>query len=324
MRSARNDEPPLFTLEFTKALEGFPAAHRYLIGVSGGRDSVALLHLLVSLGFKKLIVCHLDHCLRGRASSGDARFVQRLADKLGAPAIIGKTDVARLADENRLSTETAARNARYEFFAKIAREKKCRTVFLAHHADDQVETFLFNLFRGAGSGGLGAMRFKTARVIGKTELRIVRPLLGIWRGEIDEYIRANRLRFREDATNQSLENTRSVMRHRILPMIARNFGRDVRLALWRAAEIFAAQNDCLKASLHFDSAELSVADLRALPDALQRFAIHQWLRQHAVREVGFALVETIRELLPPESRKAKANLPGARHVRRREKKLFIE
>src|SRR5205823_1685475 len=99
-------------------------------------------------------------------------------------------------------------------------------------ADDQVETFLFNLFRGAGSEGLGAMRLESVRQIGegggeKAELRILRPLLGVWRSEIDEYVRAHRLRFREDETNASLENTRSVMRHRILPMIAESLGREV-------------------------------------------------------------------------------------------------
>src|SRR5438067_7632882 len=231
------------TLKAAKILANFRTAAPCLIGVSGGRDSVALLHLLVRLSFRKLIVCHLDHCLRGRASGADARFVERLAKKLGVDFVFEKNDVARLAKENRLSIETAARRARYEFFANAARENKCYTLFLAHHADDQVETFLFNLFRGAGSEGLGAMRFETTRLIGKTKLRILRPLLGIWRSEIDDYMRGNRLRFREDETNQSLENSRSLMRHRILPMIAEHFGRDVKPALWRAAEILAAQND---------------------------------------------------------------------------------
>src|SRR5207302_5673422 len=162
-RFAKLDAPPAIAAKVASLVSSCPTAECHLIGVSGGRDSVALLHLLVSLGFEKLIVCHLDHSLRGRASGTDARFVQRLAKKLGVDFAFEKNEVARLAKENRLSIETAARRARYEFFAKVARENKCCTLFLAHHADDQVETFLFNLFRGAGSEGLGAMRFEATR-----------------------------------------------------------------------------------------------------------------------------------------------------------------
>lgn len=298
-------------------------AERFLIGVSGGRDSVALLHALLELGFSKLVVCHLDHGLRARASGADARWTERLAKKLKFVFVSEKADVARLAAE-KLSLETAARQARYEFFARIARAKRCRTLFLAHHADDQAETFLFNLFRGAGSAGLGAMRADSTRTFGKTELRILRPLLGVSRAEVDEYCVAHGLRFREDATNAALENSRSIMRHRILPMIAEEFGRDVKPALCRTAELLAAQNEWLETSLHLEnSEELSVLALRALPDALQRFAIHRWLKTRAVGGLSFDLVEEVRSLLPTDAQRAKINLPGARHVRRRAGKLFV-
>lgn len=299
---------------------------RFLIGVSGGRDSVALLHALVDdLGFSKLVVCHLDHGLRGRASGADARFAERLAEKLRLDFVGEKADVPRLAAERKLSVETAGRQARHEFFARTAREKKCRALFLAHHANDQAETFLFNLFRGAGSAGLGAMRPDSTRLIAKTPLRILRPLLGVWREEIDEYLAARGLKFREDATNYTLENSRSVMRHRILPMIAEAFGRGVEPALWRAAELFSAQHEWLEKSLRGEkSGALSVPALRALPEALQRFAVHRWLKARAVPDVSFALVENVRALLPPGAPRAKVNLPGARHVRRREKILFVE
>lgn len=307
-----------------KAVAGLPDHARYLIGVSGGRDSVALLHALAALGFSKLVVCHLDHGLRGRASRMDARFTARLAEKLRLDFVCEKADVAQLAAEKKLSPEAAAREARYEFFARAARKKRCRALFLAHHADDQAETFLFNLFRGAGSAGLGAMRADSTRKIGKTELRILRPLLGVWRAEVDEYCTSRRLRFREDATNAALENSRSVMRHRVLPMIAEELGREVKPALWRAAELFAAQNEWLETSLQLSQgAELSVAGLRELPDALQRFAIHRWLKMNAVREVGFELVEKVRALLPPGTAVAKVNLPKSRHARRRAGKLFV-
>ena len=128
---------------------------RYLVGVSGGRDSVALLHALVEAGFRRLIVCHLNHGLRGRAAAADARFVATLAARLGLECESEQVDVARLAKKMGQSLETAAREVRYAFFARVARRRRCRSLFLGHHAGDQVETFLFNLFRGSGRGGLG-------------------------------------------------------------------------------------------------------------------------------------------------------------------------
>ncbi len=173
----------------TDLLRNFPAARRYLVGVSGGRDSVVLLHWLHSLGFQKLIVCHLDHRLRGRASAADARFVARLADSLGCQFTGGVADVRAVAKRQKRSLETAAREARFQFFAKVAKARRCRTIFLAHHADDLVETFLLNLFRGAGMTGLGGIREISRQRIGRTELTIVRPLLGVWRSEIDDHVR---------------------------------------------------------------------------------------------------------------------------------------
>src|SRR5207244_10855232 len=153
---------------------GFPPDARYLIGVSGGRDSVALLHWLVDLGYHKLIVCHLDHQLRGRSSRADARFVEKLAGKYDVGLDLALANVRALADRKNMSIETAAREARYKVFAKIAKKRRCRTIFLAHHADDLVETFLINLFRGSGSAGLAGMREVSTRRIEDVDLTIVR------------------------------------------------------------------------------------------------------------------------------------------------------
>src|SRR5438067_2047348 len=153
----RQDSKRSVSLE-TKALQNFSVDQRYLIGVSGGRDSVALLHQLAQLDYRRLIVCHLDHQLRGRLSNADAKFVGRLAAKMGYEVELGRADVAALARKTRQSIETTGRMARYEFFARVARRRRCHTLFLAHHADDLVETFLINLFRGAGPTGLAGMR----------------------------------------------------------------------------------------------------------------------------------------------------------------------
>ena len=173
-------------------LHAFPLTSRYLVGVSGGRDSVALLHWLVASGYRHLIVCHLDHRLRGRSAKADARFVEKLADEHGAEFEVNAVDVRSLATTRKISIELAGRNARYEFFARVARRKRCRTIFLGHHADDFVETFLINLFRGAGPRGLSGMREISSRRIDDVELTIVRPFLSVWRKDLDRYIRQHR------------------------------------------------------------------------------------------------------------------------------------
>ncbi|MEY2520849.1 MAG: tRNA(Ile)-lysidine synthase [Verrucomicrobiota bacterium] len=311
----------------TSFLARFPITSRYLIGVSGGSDSVALLHWLLSLGYRKLIVCHLDHRLRGRASRSDAAFVQRLARQHKLECEIGSEDVRAMAARTRQSIETAGRTARYEFFAGIARRRRCRAIFLAHHADDLVETFLMNLFRGAGPAGFRGMREVVARKVSGVDLQIVRPLLGVWRDKIDAYVKANRLEFREDSTNQTLGPARNRVRRRIIPYIEKQLGREVRSALRRAATITADEAEWLEGLIdpkQTDAAELGVTALRSQPRALQRRIIQKWLRARGVEDLDFETIERVRALLEPETKIAKTNLPGDLHARRRAKKIFLE
>jgi len=297
---------------------------RYLIGVSGGRDSVALLRLLVELGFRRLIVCHLDHRLRGAASRADALFVQRLARRLELDCVMEKADVASLAAGKRQSIETAAREARYEFFGRAARRRRCDTLFLAHHADDQVETFLFNLFRGAGVAGLAAMRPEADRFYGSFRLRLLRPLLGVWRKEIDDCVRERKWHFREDASNRELVNLRNKMRHEIIPALESHFGREIKRSVWRSAEILGAENEWLASLIEIEKGEIPLARLRGMPLPLLRRLIHAWLKKTGVPCVGFDEVEAVLGLLAADSARSKINLPGGFHARRRAKKLFIE
>src|SRR5205809_891591 len=253
----------------TNLFRSFSPDARYLIGVSGGRDSVALLHWLVDLGYRKLIVCHFDHHLRGRSSQADARFVKKLAAKYRADFQIGSANVRALAKKKRMSIETAAREARYSFFAKVAKRRRCRTIFLAHHADDLVETFLLNLFRGAGTAGLAAMRDASTRRIDKFDLVVVRPFLGVWRKEIDIYLREQRLKFREDASNKNLNPLRNRVRHRVIPYLEKMLGRNIRQNIWRTAVIAAEEENWIENQLpDSDEVELPVAKLRDTPVAL--------------------------------------------------------
>ena len=306
--------------------ETFPPDDPQLVGVSGGRDSVALLHWLHAHGFAKLIAVHLDHRLRAE-SGEDAAFVRKFAGSLGIECITGTADVTALAKKERLSIETAARHARHEFFARTAIERTCPRIFLAHHADDQVETFLHNLLRGAGPSGLSGMSAISTLEMhaGKISaaLLIARPLLGTWREEIDAYVARHRLPFREDESHTDPRFTRNRLRHAAIPALTAALGRDVRAALLRTTELLRAEDEFLSAQPELRGAPdaLQVPLLRSLPLALQRRLIHLWLARHAIASCGFAEVESVRSLL--DSRGAKVNLPGGLCARRREKRIFI-
>jgi tRNA(Ile)-lysidine synthase len=326
----------------------FPPNARYLIGVSGGRDSVALLHWLIGLGYERLIVCHLNHQLRGRSGDADARFVKRLVERyneqaLGLPRTrtgkrsprpitdggiefeLGSANIRALGKQRKMSIEAAAREARYAFFAETARRRNCRTIFVAHHADDLVETFLINLFRGAGNAGLAAMREISTRRIDSVDLTIVRPFLCVWREEIDDYVSEHRLRFREDATNKNLTPLRNRIRHRVIPYLEKMLGRNIRQNIWRTAMIAADEEKWIESELHDAThADFSVGKLRALPIALQRRALLKWLRAQNVTDVGFDAIERVRSLADGDTRIAKVNLPQNRHARRRAGKIFLE
>ncbi len=305
-----------------ECLSGLPQRRRYLVGVSGGRDSVVLLHWLLSLGYGRLVVCHFEHGLRGRAGKADAHFVARLAEKHGLSCELGSADVASISRATKRSIETTARRERLAFFERLGRRRRCSTIFLGHHADDQVETFLLNLFRGSGGRGLGAMRAQSRH----GSLEMVRPLLGVWRVEIDRYVELERLKYRDDSSNDELQARRNRVRHKIVPRLEKQFGRNLRATIWRTAAILAAEDDFLEtltpAGLT-NEPELEVKRLRALSSPLQRRTIRKWLLQQGVSETSFEVIEKVKGLVAGGA-PAKINLARGRHVRRRAGKIFLE
>jgi tRNA(Ile)-lysidine synthase len=318
-----------FPERLARAMAPYPVRGRYLIGVSGGRDSVLLWRALVELGYRGLTAVHVDHGLRGAAARADARFVAKLGKELDTPVEIGRVEVAARAASKGVSIETAARDARLEFLAQVSALKRCRTVFLAHHADDQVETFLFRLLRGSGPAGLGAMRVESLHRAGGRQLRLVRPLLGLWREEIDSYVKERGWKWREDATNADPAHaTRNRLRLEALPALRAAMGRDVRLALWRAAEVLAGEDQLLSNLLEASPPlppRLPLARLLGQQVAWQRRVLRAWLTARGATGIGFEEVERVRALLAPGAgTPAKVNLPGNRHVRRRAGVLFVE
>lgn len=305
-----------------QAAAGLPR-QKYLVGVSGGRDSTALLHALAEAGHRRLVVCHLDHGLRGRASRADAASVHKLAKKLGLECRSGQADVAGLAAAGRLSTEAAARHARHTFFADCARLERCPRLILAHHLEDQAETVLFNLLRGSGLPGVSGMEERCLlNVPGLRRLEVWRPFLRVRGAEIARWCAARKLKWREDASNQTPEFTRNRLRLEALPLLSAIMGRDVAPILSRFAALAAEEDAALEAMAGLrlqdcvrENDALCAAPLLAEPPALQRRVVRQWLRSHALPEPGQAATEAVCALLSPAGPKG-ANLPGGVLVRR--------
>lgn len=300
---------------------------RWLVGVSGGADSVALLHLLVEAGFANLVVCHLDHGLRGRASKGDARFVERLAGQLGLVCESEKAEVKRRMKERGESMETAARNERHLFFARCAVRHRCPRVLLAHHADDQAETVLWNLLRG--SHGLKGMRPVQEIVTesGST-LELHRPLLEARRGDLVKWLDASGRKWREDASNAAPVAVRNRLRNTALPLLAEISGRDAALAFARGAadaeDAEALEAWALEQAKVLDpQGRLHVPVMRSLPVALQRIALRNFLREGGIVSIDRDLIERGLGLLDIAN-PASFNLPGGGRLRRREGRISIE
>ncbi len=298
---------------------------RLILGVSGGRDSMALLHALSASGRKNLVVAHLDHRLRGRASTADATFVKKQAARLGLPLFTGRADTRAYAAARGVSLELAARELRHVFFAAAARTHRTNHIVLAHHADDQIETILHNFLRGTGPTGLTGMRPESPLQVDRRTLILHRPLLAIRRSEINAYISSHQIPYREDASNTDPTHTRNRLRHDLLPLIEKTFGPSFAEAALRNADILRAEDDHLAADADAFpiNPELPAPALRALPLALRRRVIRRWLTHHAIPEVGLTEVDRVLTLLDPTS-PAKINLPADHHARRRAGRLFIE
>lgn len=309
-----------------------PPRQRYLIGVSGGRDSVVLLHALHSAGYHKLVVCHVNHRLRGRASTADAAFVRKLAKKLGYAFESIAVDVAKRAKAEKQSIETCARAVRHEFFAAVAKKHRCPRLFLAHHAEDQAETVLMRVLRGTGLSGLAGMKPSTKITIGKTTLTLLRPLLKLRRSEIDAYIAEHDLSYREDATNADTKPTRNKLRHDLLPMLSEAIGREVTSPLLRLATVAQREDDLVRlialgliedeALIQEDGSLALKPALKGAHTALQHRVLHTWLDLCGVPGLTQELIEQA-VLLITQPEPARINLPQQLQLRRKAGRLWI-
>ncbi|PAV39535.1 tRNA lysidine(34) synthetase TilS [Megasphaera sp. ASD88] len=279
----------------------FQPGETILIACSGGPDSLALLDILARLRPAydlRLAVCYVHHGIR-EAADEEVPFVRQEAEKRACPFICRRTDVPALAAQERASLEAVGRRERY----RLLREEKDRlgaaAIAVAHHQDDQAETVLLHLLRGSGLAGLGAMRPQAGDV--------VRPLLGITRGEIDAYVKERNLTPRHDETNDSVQFTRNRIRLELLPAL-RQYNPSVVGDLNRLAQIAQAEDDCMAqwASRLYEAhvrpcpggAGVEKKWFLSQPAALQRRLVRLLCRNATgtERDIPFHYVETIREL----------------------------
>jgi len=188
-----------------------------LAAVSGGPDSVCMLHVLAGLreefGFE-LKVAHLDHRFRGEESRADAAFVRQLAERLDLPCVCDEVNVPRFLLSQPMSAQDAARMLRYQFLVKTSKLEYCQRIATGHNADDQAETVLMRVLRGAGPDGL-------AGIPPKREGTIIRPLLSVWRSEIMSYLEERGLPYRTDASNLESKYLRNEVRNELIPVLER-------------------------------------------------------------------------------------------------------
>jgi tRNA(Ile)-lysidine synthase len=312
-----------------------------VVGVSGGPDSLALLHVLHRLGRWRLHVATLDHGIRGAAGAADAESVRQTAAAWGLPVTVGRADIPALVRAGKLNAEAAARQVRYVFLQRVARHVGAARIAVGHHQDDQAETVLMHLIRGSGLDGLrGMLPAAPLEAFGEDVPIafdpplaglaaapdgwpvVVRPLLDVSRAEIEAYIAEHDLHPRHDVTNEDRTYLRNRLRHEVIPLLA-ELNPNIRATLARTADILRedaalvhrAGESALEHVIRNDQMDAVSLDRTAwatLSTAEKRYAI----RAAAVRlrpdqrDVGFEHVENALAVAESGRTGAVATLPG--------------
>ena len=299
-----------------------------LVAVSGGPDSVALLHRLMELREEfqlRLEVAHLQHGIRGDDAREDARFVAELAQQLGLPFHLKEVSLPRIKSAaGKGNLEALARDERYGFFAELVRHRGLCKVATAHTRDDQAETLLMWFLRGSGMKGLGGMAPLHQRNSAGLELTIIRPLLATSKTEVLNYLSEKCQRFRRDRTNQEPTLLRNWIRLELLPKIHERIDGRLSERLSRQAEILRDEEQWIAHWVHDslqkirDGSEMRRDLLLSQPVAVQRRVLRLWIAETRgnLRGLDFVHVEKLRRLIelgPPQGRLA---LPGGWEVAR--------
>ncbi len=294
----------------------FPPGARVGVAVSGGADSIFLLHALRELASRwnlKLSVVHVDHCIRGAQSRADAAFVADLAARLHLPFHLRQADVPAIDD----NLEQAARRIRQAFFAELLSTGAVDRIATGHTRSDQAETVLYRILRGSGLAGLSG-------ILPVTNEQVVRPLLELDRSEIECWLRKRNITWRDDETNQDRSYARNRLRHEILPLLRDNF--NPRLDESLASMATLAQDEerywttelARRSSLSCNAPQiLSTVELAALPTAFARRIIRQAIKDAKgdLRQIDFAHVERILKMIRSNDGHDHVQLPGLDVIR---------
>lgn len=253
-----------------------------VVAFSGGPDSMCVLDILDQVKTKyaiRLCLAHLNHGIRGEAAEQDVRFAEEVAARRNLMFLSSRADVPAYAKENRLSVEAAGRKLRYEFLLRTCLMVGAAKVALGHTADDQAETILMRLLRGAGPGGLAGIP-PTRLLNEQNDAQIIRPLINIWRSEIVEYLRSRNLAYRSDATNETPEYFRNKVRLELIPRLEKEYNPQIKQRLAVSASALAVENDFLseEASLLAEEVLLERKPGWVLFDARMLSTLHPALR----------------------------------------------
>jgi tRNA(Ile)-lysidine synthase len=290
--------------EFSRRRRLIVERNKIIVAVSGGADSIVLLDLLAkeqeAFGLT-IVVGHFNHELRGAESEGDEQFVAQRARHYGFEFYVERANTAEYSRYMKLGIQEAARKLRYEFFDKLLISSGFDKIATAHNADDNAETILLNLFRGAGVQGLSGIP------VYRDDRKIIRPLLFAERGEIELYAQAEQLAFRTDSSNMKNYYTRNFIRHNILPPVKKEVNPNLVQTLNRSAELFreleaflsytARQSyELLIAKKTDEELHLSISRLRSNPVLLQQYIIMLAANQVAHRKLDYDQVNSILDL----------------------------
>ena len=282
------------------------------MALSGGSDSVALTFIFRELSIPIAGLAHFNHRLRPTADR-DEQFCRELATRLNLPIVVGDLDVREYAGTERLGIEEAARRARYTFLHRSAADLEADRIAIGHTRDDQAETFLLKLIRGAGLAGLGGIYPRRGA--------LVRPLLDVSRGDLRRYLDERGEGWVDDESNADLANPRNRVRHRVIPELDAAYGGPTSGSIARAAGLVREDGSWLDdqaaarylelARTDSDGVTLVAAALAAEPGPIRRRILLTALRDVAgMREVALEHVETAADILSGSS--SGADVPGAR------------
>jgi tRNA(Ile)-lysidine synthase len=323
----------LITVEKTILIHGMlKPKDSVLIGVSGGPDSVALLYILFELApcfSLRLGVAHLNHCLRQNDSEKDAKFVDSLAATLDLPCYVQKREVRGYQRKNRLSLEEASRCVRYEFLDEVASTHQYNKIALGHHADDNAELVLMNLFRGTGTLGLSG-------IPPKRNERIIRPLIALSRADILDFLAQNNLKFIFDRSNADTRHLRNRVRHDLIPVLKTAYNPNISETLNRLSSIIRSEEEWIEEMVYpfFEKVvlrakknhiELSVPELIGYHKALQRRVIRMALAKSKgdLRRICLANIDSVIDLLVKKSSFGRIDLPAGMRIRRDQDSIHI-